>query len=313
MEVKKVEIKKNYVSMSFIPKGYDDIVMAEIIFGNIIAEQYGEELFEPFPYEKSSFTEKEITRMISSETEFLYDEAKGFSMKTSLDMAAELIQTIPNDSLFKSLDDYNILDHMLWIKCIQPEEELKSEDGWIDVKYQIRVGEHSLESYISEWSTDWDEIRHDLEHLIWHKETEIRLNFEDSPTRIILQKESALESTVELNGGILFNWEPLIKIEVIPNEFVKDIKPFVGYDKQINVINGIYYGLQSLAHAYPEVNNDNSEMTKKNVWNKLHSPMMEGYIETLLKAESRRSRAKSFQLQALNKSDCKKLKVVKTK
>ena len=46
MEVKKVEVKKNYVSMTFVPKGYDDIVMAEILFGNIVAEQCGQEIFE---------------------------------------------------------------------------------------------------------------------------------------------------------------------------------------------------------------------------------------------------------------------------
>lgn len=303
MEVIKVEIKRSYISMIFVPKGYDDIVMAESIFGNIVAEQFGAEIFEPFPYERSNFNNEEITKMISSETEFLYTEAKGFSIKTSLDMAVEFIQSIPNSSHFKKLENFTLLNHMFWMKCIQPEEELKSEYGWLDVKYQIQVGEHHLESFISEWSTDWDEIRHDLEHLIWHRETEIRLNFEDSPTRIILQKESALESTVENNGGINFNWEPLIRIEVIPNEFIKDIEPFIGYDKQLNVINSIYYGLQSLVQAYPENNDENAEMTKRNVRNKLHSPMMEDYIENLLKDESRRRQAKSFQLKTSNKSN----------
>ena len=31
MEVKKVEVRKGSVSMTFIPQGYDDIVMAEVI------------------------------------------------------------------------------------------------------------------------------------------------------------------------------------------------------------------------------------------------------------------------------------------
>ena len=83
MEVKKVEIVDDYVSLTFIPKGYDDIVMAETIFGNIVAEHYGQEIFEPFPYEKSSFSEEEIIRMIySSETTFIYGYENGFVLKT---------------------------------------------------------------------------------------------------------------------------------------------------------------------------------------------------------------------------------------
>ena len=301
MEVKKVEVRKDSVSMTFTPKGYDDIVMAEVIFGNIVAEQFGKEIFEPFPYEKSSFSEMEIKKMVSFETKFFYNEERGFSMKTCLDEITELIgDNFQGNDRFKKLEDYKLIDNKFCIKCIQPEEELKSECGWIDVKYQIQVGEHRLETYISEWSTDWDQIRHDLEHLIWHNKTEIHLNFEDSPTRIILQKESALDSTVEYNGGVCFNWEPLIRIEVIPNGFMKDMEPFFGYDKRLNVIKSIYYGLQSLANAYPDNNSDNSEMTKKNVSAKLHSQLIDEYINDLLEAQNRRNYAKSMQQKLYN-------------
>ena len=301
MEVKKVEVREDSVSMTFNPKGYDDIVMAEVIFGNIVAEQFGQEIFEPFPYEKSSFTEKEIKSMLAFETTFFYNEERGFFMKTSLDEIAELIgDNFQGNYRFKKLKDYKLIDNKFWIKCIQPEEELKSEYGWLDVKYQIQVGEHRLEAYISEWSTDWDQIRHDVEHLIWHNNTEIHLNFEDSPTRIILQKESALDSTVEYKGGVFYNWEPLIRIEVIPNGFVKDIEPFFGYDKRLNVIKSIYYGLQSLANAYPDNNSDNSEMTKKNVSAKLHSQLIGEYINDLLKEQERNNNAKSMQQKLYN-------------
>jgi hypothetical protein len=83
MEVKKVDIKEDYVSITFIPLNYDDIVMAETIFGNIVGEQFGQEIFEPFPYEKSSFSEEEILRMISSsETKFFYNDVRGFELTT---------------------------------------------------------------------------------------------------------------------------------------------------------------------------------------------------------------------------------------
>lgn len=303
MEVKKVEVMKGSVSMTFLPKGYDDIVMAEVIFGNIVAEQFGQEIFEPFPYEKSSFTEKEIRNMLSYETKFFYNEERGFFIKTCLDEITELIgDNFRGNDRFKKLEDYKLLGNKLWIKCIQPEEEVKSEYGWLDVKYQIQVGEHRLETNISEWLTDWDQIRHDLEHLIWHEETEIHLNYEDSPTRIILKKVSALDSTVECLGGVSFNWEPLIRIEVVPNDFVKDIEPFIGYEKLLDAIKSIYYGLQSLANAYPDNNSDNSEMTKKNVSTKLRSQLIDEYINNLLKKQESNNNAKSMQQKLYNKS-----------
>lgn len=305
MEVKTIQIKNDYVAMIFIPKSYDDIVMAETIFGNIVAEHYGQEIFEPFPYEKSSFTMDEITKMISSiETTFFYNEETRFVMETKndgKDDIAKVKKILFDDNYHKKLEDYSLVNNMIWIKCIQPEEDIKNGYGWIDVKYQIQVGENNLESFISEWSTDWDKIRHDLEHLIWHGETEIRINYEDSPTIIKLSKESALESRVEIDGGIFFNWEPLIRVEVIPNDFIKGkVKPFFGYDRQLSVINSIYYGLQSLAKAYPEENEDNPEMTKQNVLKKLQSHLIEDYIDSLVRDESHRSQAKIHQQKMLS-------------
>ena len=303
MEVKTVEIKESYVSMTFVPKDYDDIVMAETLFGNIVAEQFGQEVFEPFPYERSSFTEDEISRMISSsETTFSHNPESGFKMTVSSNRDNTLTDFHQDDKPFKRLEDFQLVDKF-WLKCIQPEEDIKDGYGWIDVLYQIQLGEHTLESNISEWTTDWDQIRHDMEHLIWHDETEIDLNFEDSPTRIILSKKNALDSTVEIYGGIYFNWETLVKIEVIPNEFERECKPVSGYGRLFDVVTAIYNGLQGLAYAYPEENEENKEMTKGNVKNKLHSPMLDEYIESLKRDITQRARTKALQLDSLRREN----------
>ena len=181
-----------------------------------------------------------------------------------------------------TIDEYQLVNHMCWIKCTQTKKELEDPYGWIDVSYQIRLGKYTLESKISEWTTDWDRIRHDVEHLIWHDKTEIQLNFEDSPTRILLSKEKALDLELEKIKGTGFAWIPLMKMVVIPNSFIKDIEPFVGYDKYFDVLRSIYYGLQSLANAYPETNEENPEMTRNNVRSKLTSPLMDKYIEDIL-------------------------------
>lgn len=204
----------------------------------------------------------------------------------------------------KRLDEYQLVDKF-WVKCIQPEDLLNDSCGWMDVKYQIQVGENIWESWISEWSTDWDMIRHDMEHLIWHKETEILLFNEDEPTRIILRKESALESTVEVGDGIAYNWKRLIRIEVVPDNYIEEydtgMRPFVGYAGQIDVIKALYSGLQSLASAYPEENEDDADFTRQNVSRKLTSPMLEVYIESLTREEKRNAETKAYQQESLRK------------
>ena len=75
----------------------------------------------------------------------------------------------------------------------------------------------------------------------------------------------------------------LLKVEVIPNDFIKGVEPFCGYGEYIMVLKGLYQGLLSLANAYPETNEENKEMTKSNVIAKLTSPMLEKHISTIEK------------------------------
>lgn len=83
MEIKKLNIidKYNFVEMVFVPRSISDLEMAEIIFGNIVAEQYGFEIFDLDPY----FSNEEIEKMLKSkETIFSFENVEGklFSYKT---------------------------------------------------------------------------------------------------------------------------------------------------------------------------------------------------------------------------------------
>ena len=72
MEIKKLNLieKYNYVEMVFVPKSISDLEMAEIIFGNIVAEQYGYEIFDLDPH----FSNEEIDSMLKSkETIFIFE------------------------------------------------------------------------------------------------------------------------------------------------------------------------------------------------------------------------------------------------
>ena len=82
MEIKKLNLieKYNYVEMVFVPRSISDLEMAEIIFGNIVAEQYGYEIFDLDPH----FSNEEIDCMLKSkETIFIFEyvEGKYFNFK----------------------------------------------------------------------------------------------------------------------------------------------------------------------------------------------------------------------------------------
>ena len=79
-----------------------------------------------------------------------------------------------------------------------PVDEL----DWIDIDYKITLGNKSYNSCISEWSNDWECIRHDLENLIFHQKTELQLFFEDSPTRVLLEDYKVLDKKLEKERGI---------------------------------------------------------------------------------------------------------------
>lgn len=71
MEVKSIKIGRKYVQLTFVPKCKKDIRMSEMIFGHIVAERYGFELFDLNPF----FSFEEEKEMInSSETVFTFDD-----------------------------------------------------------------------------------------------------------------------------------------------------------------------------------------------------------------------------------------------
>ena len=76
MEIKKLNLieKYNYVEMVFVPRSISDLEMAEIIFGNIVAEQFGYEIFDLDPH----FSNEEIDSMLKSkETIFIFENVEG--------------------------------------------------------------------------------------------------------------------------------------------------------------------------------------------------------------------------------------------
>lgn len=108
-----------------------------------------------------------------------------------------------------------------------------------DTAYEIKIGNRSYISYLSDWSTDFNQLRNELESFVlsaWSK-NEVHLHFEDSPT--ILR----LESRILFPTNVVHS--ETVRLTIIPDEFSK--YPIVfGWCRPRQVIRAIYLGLLEL-------------------------------------------------------------------
>lgn len=179
-------------------------------------------------------------------------------------------------------DDVSIEDFS--IKYL-PHDDL----DWIDIDYRLQLGDRFMESCISEWSVDYEAIRHDLEHLIYHGSTEIRLHFEDSPTIIKLQRTFVQDYEKFKEFGTYHGWTYLMHIEIFPDEFVeKKFAPIFGYGRYVETLQALYEGLLDAMRAYPEVNEESPDKNRETMCEQLRSIKLEEYIRTCPYSEKNR-------------------------
>ena len=179
-------------------------------------------------------------------------------------------------------DDVSIEDFS--IKYL-PHDDL----DWIDIDYRLQIGDRFMESCISDWSVDYEVIRHDLEHLIYHGSTEIRLHFEDSPTIIKLQRTFVQDYEKFKEFGTYHGWTYLMHIEIFPDEFVeKKFAPIFGYGRYVETLQALYEGLLDAMRAYPEVNEESPDKNRETMYEQLRSIKLEEYIRTCPYSEKHR-------------------------
>lgn len=136
----------------------------------------------------------------------------------------------------------------------------------LDLTYTLTLGEVSLTSYISDWSTDLTQLRKDLE-----MGKTIRLYFEDSPTTIFFPNSSDEDVPCRKEKEV---------VEITSNEFSHGIVLF-GICYRAQVIQAIYEGLLRMARFEfkceegEETWNDIDNMT---FYNKIKSPLVERII-----------------------------------
>lgn len=174
--------------------------------------------------------------------------------------------------------------HKLTIDDINIEEFSLTFDNKVscDINFIARIGNRTIESCISDWSTDLDYIRHQMEGLVFgYKSGEIEINFEDEPTKIRFIKRNVLTNTKKVDGGTTFQYKDLLQVQILPNTFTKT-PAVVGFCEPMPTIRAMYESLlqlgRILAAADIETVSDWNYSSGMNIYNTLKSGIVEAYL-----------------------------------
>lgn len=155
-----------------------------------------------------------------------------------------------------------------------------TEEYSCDTGYEIILGKRRFKSCLSDWSNELEHIRYMLEGIIYKREAEVKICFEDEPTTIILK-----ERHVRTNENTYSNDEQykIMEVKVIPNSFVKGLV-LCGYCRGEQVVRTLYQGLLKLSMRYSKWFDDGPthiikwDEYRKVIYNKLKSLIIEDYI-----------------------------------
>ena len=151
-----------------------------------------------------------------------------------------------------------------------------------DIDFTAKIGNRTIASSISNWSTDFDYIRHQMEGLILnYKSGEIEINFEDEPTKFRFIKRHALTDTKRGVSGTAFQYKDLLNVQILPNTFTKS-PAVVGFCEPMTTIRTMYEALlqlgRILAAADIETVSDWNYSSGMNIYNTLKSGIVEAYL-----------------------------------
>lgn len=144
-----------------------------------------------------------------------------------------------------------------------------------DTDYIVRIGDRKYRSALSDWSTDFDLIRLELEKYVLSCMTykDIELYFEDSPT--ILRLRKCDKGKVEA-----------VKVTIFPDSFIHEPIVF-GWCDSRQLISALYIGLLGLCIWESDWFRDDWEGDwndfRLSTYNKLQSCVIENYIKGVSK------------------------------
>lgn len=156
-----------------------------------------------------------------------------------------------------------------------------------DTPYVIKIGNKEFESALTDWSTDFNRIRLELENVIktWFGNSIVNLHYEDSPTIIRFIRPNIFDANYRTIK------KELLEVIVEPNEFIH-IPNIYAYCDSRQLISSLYLGLLGICirksdwfdkdSFYPD---DYWNMFRLATYNKLQSCVIENYINGIEEEE----------------------------
>ena len=142
-----------------------------------------------------------------------------------------------------------------------------------DTGFSIQIGDRQYSSALSDWTTDFNQIRLEMEMAIrWQQDNaDIRLHFEDSPTIIRLQHYNLHNSS-----------ETVVRTTIIPDTFHYEPRIY-GLCSERQLISALYLGLLKIAVTDVDDTFDTCfgewSDIRLNIYNELQSCVIEKYIK----------------------------------
>ncbi|MCR5497169.1 MAG: hypothetical protein K6F48_04965 [Paludibacteraceae bacterium] len=149
-----------------------------------------------------------------------------------------------------------------------------------DIPFTAKIGSQTIKSYLSNWSVNFDLLRHQLEGLTFYPHNgNININFEDDPTEFIFKQHGV---NAKMSDGSIKHSD-ILHLQILPNCFTKT-NTIEGFCEPLQVISAIYEAFLQLGRSFATCKefdfNDWRYSCGLNIYNTLKS----GIVETFLKA-----------------------------
>ena len=250
------------------------------IFKEEVCGYYHDDVFGYYyeEYQRNSFLEsaikslEELCELVMNDEETAYNNVGADAAKQMKVGLQELI--VPRDCCQIKENEIKV----------EPFSFYFTEPFCCDTRYVIKIGERKYESYLSEWTLDFNLIRMEMEKTIltYFNESDIKLNFEDSPTIIHLRKSTIWEPDTSLSE------KEVVKVTIMPDEFHKEPNLY-GWCEPQQLILSLYLGLLGIcmrdSNWFDDEYNGNWNDFRLASYNKLQSCVIENSLKGIREDE----------------------------
>lgn len=187
-----------------------------------------------------------------------------------------------------------------------------ADDNPSHEKYHIGIGNRGFDTFLTNWDSDYDRIRHQLENYVFEKEATVALTCDTSDTILKISRKSILDKVTPVGSGYTFAYKEYILTEITPCEF--DLPTiFKGYCDEKQFLSMLYEGLLAMALTHPYDGDDYcDESPLLKAYNQLKSPLIENYISGLEEVERSDRTGHRRNLVAVDTDVARRQQIIKT-